>query len=112
MNELHERLATQLVHALLMPFTDVDGCAKGRRVPLAYLDEVLRTGAGSDWGRGPARPAAASATGAGRAGKRPHGRQPTGRHAEERVPETECAEATDAVPRVNAWELTRRATVF
>jgi glutamine synthetase len=56
MTELRERLAARGVHTLLVQFTDVHGVAKGKLVPLAHLDEVLRTGAGfagpSIWGTG------------------------------------------------------------
>jgi glutamine synthetase len=44
------------VHTLLLQFTDAQGCAKGKLVPVAHLDEVLHTGAGfagpSIWGMG------------------------------------------------------------
>jgi glutamine synthetase len=56
MTELRERLAARGVHTLLVQFTDVYGVAKGKLVPLAHLDDVLRTGAGfagpSIWGTG------------------------------------------------------------
>ena len=42
------------VHSLLVQFTDVHGCAKGKLVPLQHLGDVLRLGAGfagpSIWG--------------------------------------------------------------
>ena len=51
-----ERLAAQGVHTLLVQFADVHGAAKGKLVPLAHLEEVIRTGAGfagpSIWGTG------------------------------------------------------------
>lgn len=43
---LRERLATQGVHTLLAQFTDLLGVARGKYVPLAQLDTLLRTGAG------------------------------------------------------------------
>ncbi|MBK1713146.1 type III glutamate--ammonia ligase [Rubrivivax gelatinosus] len=46
MKALHERLAAAGVHTLLVQFTDLNGVAKGKLVPLAHLDEVLATGAG------------------------------------------------------------------
>jgi glutamine synthetase len=46
MKELHDRLAEQGVHTLLVQFTDLLGVAKGKLVPLAQLDTVLREGAG------------------------------------------------------------------
>jgi len=56
MSELKERLQDAGVHTLLVQFTDVHGCAKGKLVPLAHLHEVLNTGAGfagpSIWGTG------------------------------------------------------------
>jgi len=56
MTALRERLAAHGVHTLLVQFTDVHGVAKGKLVPLAHLDDVLRTGAGfagpSIWGTG------------------------------------------------------------
>lgn len=54
--ELQRRLHDAGVHTLLVQFADVHGCAKGKYVPLAHLDEVLATGAGfagpSIWGTG------------------------------------------------------------
>lgn len=54
--ELRQRLETAGVHSLLVQFADVHGTAKGKLVPLAHLDDVLRTGAGfagpSIWGTG------------------------------------------------------------
>ena len=48
------RLEQQGVHTLLAQFTDVHGVAKGKYVPLSYLAELVRTGAGfagpSIWG--------------------------------------------------------------
>ncbi|MBA4177112.1 MAG: type III glutamate--ammonia ligase [Leptothrix sp. (in: Bacteria)] len=53
---LRERLQAQGVHTLLVQFTDLHGCAKGKLVPLAHLDEVMSMGAGfagpSIWGTG------------------------------------------------------------
>jgi glutamine synthetase len=43
---LQERLHAQGVHTLLLQFTDLEGVAKGKLLPLAMLDEVLRQGAG------------------------------------------------------------------
>ena len=43
---LHEHLATRGVHTLLAQFTDLLGVARGKYVPLAQLDTLLRTGAG------------------------------------------------------------------
>jgi glutamine synthetase len=44
------------IHTLLVQFTDVHGTAKGKLVPVAHLQDVLRTGAGfagpSIWGTG------------------------------------------------------------
>ena len=45
-NALRERLHAQGVHTLLVQFTDIEGVAKGKLVPLAALDDVLATGAG------------------------------------------------------------------
>ncbi len=54
MSDLQERLHEAGVHTLLVQFTDVNGCAKGKLVPLAHLQDVLNTGAGfagpSIWG--------------------------------------------------------------
>ncbi len=51
-----ESLAAAGVHTLLVQFTDLHGVAKGKLVPLAQLDAVLRHGAGfagpSIWGTG------------------------------------------------------------
>ncbi|MBT9523635.1 MAG: type III glutamate--ammonia ligase, partial [Rhizobacter sp.] len=56
MTALGEALATQGVHTLIAQFTDVHGVAKGKFVPLAHLDTLLREGAGfagpSIWGTG------------------------------------------------------------
>jgi glutamine synthetase len=56
MSDLQQRLQQAGVHTLLVQFTDVHGCAKGKLVPLAHLGEVLRSGAGfagpSIWGTG------------------------------------------------------------
>jgi glutamine synthetase len=53
---LRTRLQTQGIHTLLVQFTDLHGSAKGKFVPLAHLDGVLRDGAGfagpSIWGTG------------------------------------------------------------
>lgn len=46
MKALAELLHSQGVHTLLVQFTDINGCAKGKLVPLAHLDEVLGAGAG------------------------------------------------------------------
>jgi glutamine synthetase len=46
MQNLPERLAAQGVHTLLAQFTDLHGVAKGKLVPLAQLDVLLRDGAG------------------------------------------------------------------
>lgn len=43
---LHEHLATRGVHTLLAQFTDLLGVARGKYVPLAQLDTLLRSGAG------------------------------------------------------------------
>ncbi|GAB4040169.1 MAG: type III glutamate--ammonia ligase [Rubrivivax sp.] len=43
---LQERLHAQGVHTLLVQFTDLEGVAKGKLLPLHMLDEVLRHGAG------------------------------------------------------------------
>jgi len=54
--DLHRRLQAAGVHTLLVQFADVHGCAKGKLVPLAHLEDVLATGAGfagpSIWGTG------------------------------------------------------------
>lgn len=56
MNVLRDNLHAQGVHTLLVQFTDVHGCAKGKLVPLDHLDDVLTLGAGfagpSIWGTG------------------------------------------------------------
>lgn len=46
MNDLRQRLQDAGVHTLLVQFTDLLGCAKGKLVPLAHLHDVLGTGAG------------------------------------------------------------------
>jgi glutamine synthetase len=46
MKDLRERLAAQGVQTLLTQFTDLNGVAKGKLVPLAHLDAVLTDGAG------------------------------------------------------------------
>jgi glutamine synthetase len=46
MKDLRDRLKAQGVHTLLVQFTDINGVAKGKYVPLAHLDDVLTTGAG------------------------------------------------------------------
>jgi glutamine synthetase len=55
-DDLRTRLHAQGVHTLLVQFTDLHGTAKGKLVPLAHLDGVLRDGAGfagpSIWGTG------------------------------------------------------------
>lgn len=43
---LREQLHAQGVHTLLVQFTDLEGVAKGKLLPLHMLDEVLATGAG------------------------------------------------------------------
>ncbi len=54
--DLRHRLQAAGVHTMLVQFTDVHGCAKGKLVPLAHLGEVLSQGAGfagpSIWGTG------------------------------------------------------------
>jgi glutamine synthetase len=49
-------LGAQGVHSVLAQFVDIHGVAKGKLVPLKYLDEWVRTGAGfagpSIWGTG------------------------------------------------------------
>jgi glutamine synthetase len=54
--DLRRRLQVAGVHTLLVQFTDVHGCAKGKLVPLAHLEDVLGHGAGfagpSIWGTG------------------------------------------------------------
>ena len=54
--DLRRRLQAAGVHTLLVQFTDVHGCAKGKLVPLAHLEDVLGHGAGfagpSIWGTG------------------------------------------------------------
>ena len=56
MSDLRQRLQAAGVHTLLVQFADVHGAAKGKLVPLAHLDDVLRIGAGfagpSIWGTG------------------------------------------------------------
>lgn len=56
MNDLQQRLQQAGVHTLLVQFTDVHGCAKGKLVPLQHLHQVLQSGAGfagpSIWGTG------------------------------------------------------------
>lgn len=53
---LQQTLQQAGVHSLLVQFTDVHGCAKGKLVPLQHLADVLRLGAGfagpSIWGTG------------------------------------------------------------
>lgn len=44
--DLQARLAEAGVHTLLVQFTDLQGVAKGKHVPLAHLADVLATGAG------------------------------------------------------------------
>ena len=64
MKALHDRLAADGVHSLLVQFTDLHGAARGKLVPLAHLDDVLTVGAGfsgpSIWGTGLARTGARS----------------------------------------------------
>jgi glutamine synthetase len=61
---LRERLAAQGVHTLLVQFTDLQGVAKGKWVPLEHLADVVATGAGfagpSIWGTGLGRTGARS----------------------------------------------------
>ena len=56
MSEILERLQDAGIHTLLVQFTDVHGCAKGKLVPLAHWHSVLSMGAGfagpSIWGTG------------------------------------------------------------
>ena len=53
---IRQRLADAGVHTLLAQFTDVHGTAKGKFVPLAHWDDLIRSGAGfagpSIWGTG------------------------------------------------------------
>jgi glutamine synthetase len=44
--KLQERLRAQGVHTLLVQFTDLEGVAKGKLLPLAMLDEAMANGAG------------------------------------------------------------------
>lgn len=44
--ELQQKLAARGVHTLIAQFTDLDGVAKGKFVPLAELPVLLATGAG------------------------------------------------------------------
>ncbi len=46
MKDLIERLRSAGVHTLLAQFTDLQGVAKGKLVPLAHLDALLTDGAG------------------------------------------------------------------
>jgi glutamine synthetase len=46
LSELQAQLQGQGVHTLLAQFTDIDGVAKGKYVPLAQLPTLFRTGAG------------------------------------------------------------------
>lgn len=46
MEDLKQRLAAQGVHTLLAQFTDLHGVAKGKLVPIAHLETLLRDGAG------------------------------------------------------------------
>jgi len=54
--DLRQRLRAAGVHTLLVQFTDLHGCAKGKFVPLTHLEDVLGHGAGfagpSIWGTG------------------------------------------------------------
>jgi len=43
---LQQELAARGVHTLVAQFTDLNGVAKGKLVPLAHLSTLLRTGAG------------------------------------------------------------------
>lgn len=44
MKDLHHQLARAGVHTLLAQFTDLQGAAKGKYVPLAHLDDLLTEG--------------------------------------------------------------------
>ena len=44
--DLLPRLHAQGIHTLLVQFTDLHGAAKGKLVPLAHLDGVLRDASG------------------------------------------------------------------
>ena len=46
MTPLQARLQAEGVHSLLLQFTDLQGVAKGKLLPLHMLDEVLASGAG------------------------------------------------------------------
>jgi glutamine synthetase len=46
MKDLIERLRSSGVHSLLAQFTDLNGVAKGKLVPLAHLNELLTEGVG------------------------------------------------------------------
>ena len=46
MKALRESLAAAGVHSLLVQFTDLNGVAKGKLVPVSHLDDVLAVGAG------------------------------------------------------------------
>jgi glutamine synthetase len=46
MEDLKRRLSAQGVYTLLAQFTDVEGVARGKLVPLAHFDTLLREGAG------------------------------------------------------------------
>lgn len=46
MEDLKRRLSAQGVHTLLAQFTDIDGVARGKLVPLAHFDALLHEGAG------------------------------------------------------------------
>jgi glutamine synthetase len=46
MKDLIDRLRAGGVHSLLAQFTDLNGVAKGKLVPLAHLDQLLTEGAG------------------------------------------------------------------
>ena len=46
MKDLRDHLVAAGVHSLLVHFTDLNGVAKGKLVPLAHLDDVLAVGAG------------------------------------------------------------------
>jgi glutamine synthetase len=56
MKPLREALAAEGVHTLIAQFTDLHGVAKGKFVPLAHLDGLLKEGVGfagpSIWGTG------------------------------------------------------------
>lgn len=44
MKDLREQLAAKGVHTLIVQFTDIEGVARGKFVPLAHLDDLLTDG--------------------------------------------------------------------